>query len=89
MTLPQQARPGGAQEGLSVVFQRPSVDPKLTARQNMLLAAMLHGIPASVARERSDNLLDRVMRKKFPESKYLTGKGDRTAPWWKLWDPDW
>jgi outer membrane protein assembly factor BamD len=32
---------------------------------------------------------DRVMRKNFPESKYLTGKGDRSAPWWKLWDPDW
>jgi outer membrane protein assembly factor BamD len=32
---------------------------------------------------------DRVMRKNFPESKYLTGKGERTAPWWKLWDPDW
>lgn len=32
---------------------------------------------------------DRVMRKNFPESKYLAGKGDRSAPWWKLWDPDW
>jgi len=32
---------------------------------------------------------DRVMRKNFPESKYLTGKGERSAPWWKLWDPDW
>ncbi|HUN67239.1 MAG TPA: outer membrane protein assembly factor BamD [Burkholderiales bacterium] len=32
---------------------------------------------------------DRVMRKNFPESKYLAGKGERTAPWWKLWDPDW
>jgi outer membrane protein assembly factor BamD len=32
---------------------------------------------------------DRVMRKNFPESRYLTGKGGRTAPWWKLWDPDW
>ncbi|HTP60922.1 MAG TPA: outer membrane protein assembly factor BamD [Burkholderiales bacterium] len=32
---------------------------------------------------------DRVMRKNFPESKYLTGKATRTAPWWKLWDPDW
>ena len=33
---------------------------------------------------------DRVMRKNFPESRYLTGKGgDRKAPWWKLWDPDW
>lgn len=32
---------------------------------------------------------DRVMRKNFPESKYLTGKAARSAPWWKLWDPDW
>jgi outer membrane protein assembly factor BamD len=33
---------------------------------------------------------DRVMRKNFPESRYLTGKGpDRSAPWWKLWDPNW
>jgi outer membrane protein assembly factor BamD len=32
---------------------------------------------------------DRVMRKNFPESRYLTGKGDPSAPWWKLWDPNW
>ncbi len=32
---------------------------------------------------------DRVMRKNFPESRYLTGKLSRSAPWWKLWDPDW
>src|SRR6185369_11510084 len=32
---------------------------------------------------------DRVMRKNFPESKYLTGKATRSASWWKLWDPDW
>jgi len=32
---------------------------------------------------------DRVMHKNFPESKYLTGKSTRNAPWWKLWDPDW
>jgi len=32
---------------------------------------------------------DRVMRKNFPQSKYLTGRHSRTAPWWKLWDPDW
>jgi hypothetical protein len=29
------------------------------------------------------------MRKNFPESKYLTGKVDNSAPWWKLWDPNW
>jgi len=32
---------------------------------------------------------DRVMRKNFPDSKYLTGKVTRSVPWWKLWDPDW
>jgi outer membrane protein assembly factor BamD len=32
---------------------------------------------------------DRVMRKNFPESKYLTGKVDKSVPWWKLWDPNW
>jgi len=33
---------------------------------------------------------DRVMRKNFPDSRYLTGKPTRSgAPWWKLWDPEW
>ena len=32
---------------------------------------------------------DRVMHNNFPQSRYLTGKVSRTAPWWKLWDPDW
>jgi outer membrane protein assembly factor BamD len=32
---------------------------------------------------------ERVMRKNFPESKYLTGRAQRDVPWWKLWDPDW
>jgi outer membrane protein assembly factor BamD len=32
---------------------------------------------------------DRVMHRNFPQSKYLTGKADRSAPWWKLWDPNW
>lgn len=32
---------------------------------------------------------DRVMRRNFPESRYLTGKVGREVSWWKLWDPDW
>ena len=32
---------------------------------------------------------DRVMHRNFPESKYLTGKATTSAPWWKLWDPNW
>jgi outer membrane protein assembly factor BamD len=32
---------------------------------------------------------DRVMRKNFPQSRYLTGKAQRQVAWWKLWDPEW
>ena len=32
---------------------------------------------------------DRVMRKNFPDSRYLTGKAARSATWWKIWDLDW
>ena len=33
---------------------------------------------------------DRVMRSNFPDSRYLkVGGADRSAPWWRIWDPDW
>jgi outer membrane protein assembly factor BamD len=32
---------------------------------------------------------DKVMRKNFPQSKYLTGKHENDVPWWRLWDPNW
>jgi len=32
---------------------------------------------------------DKVMRKNFPQSKYLTGKFKKDVPWWRLWDPNW
>jgi outer membrane protein assembly factor BamD len=32
---------------------------------------------------------DKVMRKNFPQSKYLTGKFEKDVPWWRLWDPNW
>lgn len=32
----------------------------------------------------------RVMTTNFPDSKYLEPGGyERTAPWWKIWDPNW
>ena len=32
----------------------------------------------------------RVLRASFPGSKYLSGGGEaKSAPWWKLWDPNW
>jgi outer membrane protein assembly factor BamD len=33
---------------------------------------------------------DRVMRKNFPDSRYLKAGGERKdVPWWRLWDPEW
>ena len=31
------------------------------------------------------NDAERVMKKNFPDSKYLTGKGGRDKPWWVIW----
>jgi len=32
----------------------------------------------------------RVLRANFPNSRYLRGGGKpKSAPWWKLWDPNW
>ncbi len=33
---------------------------------------------------------NRIMTTNFPDSKYLKPGGyERSAPWWKIWDPDW
>ena len=33
---------------------------------------------------------DRVMHTNFPDSRYLKpGGGRKSAPWWRIWDPDW
>jgi ABC-2 type transport system ATP-binding protein len=40
-----------------IVFQAPGLDGKLTAEENLRLAAALHGVPRTVARERVARLL--------------------------------
>jgi len=45
---------------LGVVFQSPSVDRKLTARENLLYGAALHGLGTAAARSRADELLLRL-----------------------------
>ena len=32
------------------------------------------------------NDAERVMKTNFPESKYLTGKGGSSKPWWQIWN---
>ena len=43
-----------------VVFQQPAVDTRLTARQNLRLAATLHAVPRRLAAERIEVLLERA-----------------------------
>jgi ABC-2 type transport system ATP-binding protein len=43
-----------------VVFQEPALDPRLTARQNLMLAARLYGVGRRSARARIDEWLERV-----------------------------
>ena len=43
-----------------VVFQEPALDPRLTARQNLALAAQLYGVGRRVAAVRIEELLKRV-----------------------------
>lgn len=46
-----------ARAAFSVVFQSPSLDNQLTARDNLLLAAQMRGLSRSAARTASDDLL--------------------------------
>jgi ABC-2 type transport system ATP-binding protein len=43
---------------LGVVFQSPSLDLKLTARENLALGAALYSVPRALARPRIEQLLD-------------------------------
>ena len=45
---------------LGVIFQNPSLDPKLTATENLSLAACLHAVPSSEAKHRIQKLLSQV-----------------------------
>jgi ABC-2 type transport system ATP-binding protein len=55
----ERVEPGGRalRRSMGVVFQAPSLDGRLTARENLLLSAGLYGLPAGLARERSEELL--------------------------------
>jgi len=45
---------------MGVVFQHPSVDAKLTARENLMMGAELYGLTSSHARQRVDWALDLI-----------------------------
>lgn len=61
---------------IGVVFQKPSVDEKLTALENMKLGAALYGLPARIANPRIEKLLEMVElseRKGEPVERYSGG----------------
>ena len=61
---------------LGVVFQEPSLDLKLTARENLRLGAALYNLPRSVAARRIDQALELMAlgdRADEPASKYSGG----------------
>jgi len=47
-------------ERTGIVFQDPALDPRLTVRENLLLAAGLYRVPRAVAKERIGSLLERA-----------------------------
>jgi len=54
---PVDARDAALRARTGVVFQSPSLDPKLSCRENLMLAAALFRVPGRQARERAARLL--------------------------------
>ncbi len=47
-------------KSIGIVFQEPSIDDRLTGRENLYMHANLYGVPASEQRERIDRILKLV-----------------------------
>src|SRR5512145_1858466 len=47
-------------KSIGIVFQDPSIDDRLTARENLVMHANLYGVPASEQKERVDRILKLV-----------------------------
>jgi len=50
--------PDAVRRRIGVIFQDPSLDDRLTARENLRFHAALYGIPAAIAEERISTLLE-------------------------------
>ena len=47
-------------KSIGIVFQEPSIDDRLTGRENLYMHANLYGVPASEQKERIKNILKLV-----------------------------
>jgi ABC-2 type transport system ATP-binding protein len=52
--------PGKVRKSIGIVFQDPSIDDRLTGRENLLMHANLYGVPVSTQRERIARILKLV-----------------------------
>ncbi|MGD6851215.1 MAG: ATP-binding cassette domain-containing protein [Candidatus Bathyarchaeia archaeon] len=52
--------PNKVRKSIGIVFQDPSIDDRLTGRENLTMHANLYGVPASEQRERIDRILKLV-----------------------------
>ncbi|TMG43057.1 MAG: ATP-binding cassette domain-containing protein, partial [Chloroflexi bacterium] len=49
--------PGAVRSRIGLVFQDPSLDDQLTARENLELHGRIYGVPGALRRQRIDELL--------------------------------
>jgi ABC-2 type transport system ATP-binding protein len=54
------AQPGQVRKSIGIVFQEPSVDDRLTGRENMEMHANLYGVPKNLQKKRIPELLKLV-----------------------------
>jgi ABC-2 type transport system ATP-binding protein len=53
-------QPNMVRKSIGIVFQDPSIDDRLTARENLVMHANLYGVPASEQKERVERILNLV-----------------------------
>ena len=52
--------PNKVRKSIGIVFQDPSIDDRLTGRENLYIHANLYGVPASEQKERIDRILNLI-----------------------------
>jgi len=67
--------PGGVRSRIGLVFQDPSLDDQLTARENLEFHAFLYNVPRAERRERIDGVLEMVELKDRAHSQVKTFSG--------------
>jgi ABC-2 type transport system ATP-binding protein len=68
-------KPAAVRARIGLVFQDPSLDDQLTARENLELHALIYGVPAAERRQRIDELLEVVQLTDRAESLVRTYSG--------------